>query len=71
MTIDIFHVPGIHTQQDAETITQAVNRIHGIRVIQVNLAQRSVRVEHDDQAGISEIIRAITRAGFNDVAVMA
>lgn len=71
MTIEIFHVPGIRTQQDAEAITQAVKRVTGIRTVQVNLAQHSVRVEHDDQAAVGEVIRAIKRAGFDDVAVMA
>jgi len=70
MTIEIFHVPGIHTQQDAEAITQAVKRVTGTRAVHVNLAQRSVRVEHNDQADVGEIIRAIKRAGFVDVAVM-
>jgi copper chaperone CopZ len=71
MTIEIFHVPGIRTQQDAEVVTQAVKRVTGTRTVQVNPAQRSVRVEHNDQADVGEIIRAIKRAGFADVAVMA
>jgi copper chaperone CopZ len=71
MTIEIFHVPGIRTQQDAEAITQAVKRVTGTRTVQINLAQCAVRVEHDNQADVSEIIRAIKRVGFADVAVMA
>ena len=71
MTIEIFHVPGLRTQQDTEAVTQAVKRVTGTRTVQINLAQCAVRVEHDDQADVSEIIRAIKRAGFADVAVMA
>ncbi len=70
MRIEIFHVPGIRTQQDTEVVMQAVKRVTGTHTVRVNLAQRSVQVEYADHAAIGEVIRAIKRAGFDDVAVM-
>lgn len=70
MTIELFHVPGLKTQQMVHLVTQEVTRVPGVSAVRVNPSDHSVRVEHDGSAGVGDLIRAIQRAGFDEVFVM-
>jgi copper chaperone CopZ len=45
--------------------------VTGVRQVQINMADKSVRVEHDGSATISDLIEAIKEAGYFEVSVLA
>jgi copper chaperone CopZ len=70
MTIEYLRVPALHTQQDSQTIQAAVQAVPGVWQVVVNLADQSVRVEHDGSAQVSTLIAAIRQAGYAEVFVL-
>ncbi len=70
MISDQFRVPGISCQHCVNAITRAVKALPGVRQVVVNLSDKSVRVEHDQQVTADDLIRAINDAGYDEVAVL-
>ncbi len=70
MITDQFRVPGISCQHCVNAITRAVNALPGVRQVVVNLSDKSVRVDHDQQVTADDLIRAINDAGYDEVAVL-
>ncbi len=68
--IEIFRVPGVSCDHCVRTIQQEVGALEGVRRVQVNLADKSVRVEHTGQTTVQQIIRAIDEAGYDEIAVL-
>ncbi len=71
MAIEQFYMPELSGQLAADTLVQDLRRINGVRAIQISLATHTLRVEHDGQVEVSTLIKAINRAGYVDVSVLA
>jgi copper chaperone len=69
-TVDQFLVPGVSSDHCVRAITKEVGAIQGVRLVVVNLEAKSVRVEHDGHVGTATLLRAIKRAGYDEVALL-
>lgn len=70
MTIEYMRVPALHTQQDSQAIQAEVQAVPGVWQVAVNLADQSVRVEHDGSTQVSALVAAIRQAGYAEVFVL-
>lgn len=70
MTIDQFRVPEMSCQHCINAITKEVSGLPGVKQVQINLADKSVRIEHDGKLQSTALIKAINDAGFDEVAVL-
>jgi copper ion binding protein len=70
MTIDQFRVPGMSCDHCVRAITEEVKGVPGVKQVAVNLADKSVRVDHTGEVGVGELIKAINEAGYEEVAVL-
>ena len=71
MTVEYLLVPGIAGNRDVQAITTALSALPGVLLVTVSLIDRRVRVEHTSSAGAEDLLRAISQAGFDQVAVLA
>ena len=71
MAIEQFRVPDVSCNHCVQAITREVSAVQGVRLVRVQLNDKSVRVEHDGRASISALVTAIKQAGFEDVSVLA
>lgn len=71
MTVEYLLVPSIASEHDVRTISAALAALPGVLLVMVSLIDRRVRVEHTGGASIEELIRAISQAGYDQVAVLA
>lgn len=71
MSIEQFRVPAISCQHCVNAITKEVQAVKGVNLVQINLDDKSVRVEHDGSVQVAMLIGAINEAGFDEVAVLA
>ncbi len=71
MVIDQFRVPAISCQHCVNAITKEVSAVPGVHAVQVNLNDKSVRVEHDENVNVATLLEAINEAGYDEVAVLA
>ena len=71
MTIEYLLVPSITSNHDVQTISAALGALPGVLLVTVSLIDRRVRVEHDGRTSVEELIRAISQAGYDQVAVLA
>lgn len=71
MTTDMFRVPGVSCDHCVRAITQEVSALPGVQQVVVDLADKSVRVNHEGKVGMKELIDAINEAGYDEVAVLA
>lgn len=69
--INQFRVPGMTNQSDMYVIRQALERLTGVVRVEANIAQQTVRVEHDDQVSVAILMNAIHSAGYHQLAVLA
>jgi copper chaperone CopZ len=70
MTLEILYVEKMRSRRDRWAITAALEALPGVRRVLANQADRTVRVERDDEASLAAIIRAVKDAGY-EVAVLA
>ena len=71
MTVDQFRVPEISCQHCVNAITKEVSALPGVSAVQVNINDKSVRVEHDANVSVATLIGAINEAGYDEVSVLA
>jgi copper chaperone len=71
MAVDQFRVPAVSCDHCVRAITQEVSALQGVQQVAVNLADKSVRVEHNGSVKTEELVRAINEAGYDEVAVLA
>ncbi|HNP72539.1 MAG TPA: heavy metal-associated domain-containing protein [Kouleothrix sp.] len=71
MAIEQLLVPEVSGDQSVRNISRTVNEVPGVRMVVVNLADKSVRIEHDGRANLETLIQAINDAGYEQVAVLA
>ena len=70
MTVQEFTVPEISCGHCVTAITNEVSALQGVRVVNVDLNTKLVRVEADDQVSTDAIVEAINEAGYDEVAVV-
>lgn len=70
MTLEILYVEKMRSRRDRWAITAALEGLPGVRRVLANQADRTVRVERDDDSSLAAIIKAVKDAGY-DVAVGA
>lgn len=70
MKIEQLRVAEMSCQHCVHAISQAVQAVPGVSKVQVNLDDKSVRVEHGDEVQLSTLIEAIKDAGYDEVAVL-
>jgi copper chaperone CopZ len=71
MTTDIFRVPAVSCEHCVRAITEEVSALPGVQQVVVDLADKSVRVNHEGKVGLDAVIQAIREAGYDEVAVLA
>ncbi|GAB4112822.1 MAG: heavy metal-associated domain-containing protein [Roseiflexaceae bacterium] len=70
MKTDQFQVPEMSCQHCVNSITKEVSAVPGVTAVKVNLADKTVRVEHAEHVAATTLIAAINEAGFEKVAVL-
>jgi len=71
MTVEYLLIPGIANNHDVQTISAALGALPGVLLVTVSLIDRRVRVEHTGRTSVDELIRALSAAGYAQVAVLA
>jgi len=71
MATEQFLVPQLSCQHCVNAVTKAVSKVQGVQNVQVNLSEKSVRVEHAGNVAVSALVAAINDAGYTDVSVLA
>ncbi len=71
MAVEYLLVPGVSGDHDVQVISKALGALPGVLLVTVSLVDRRVRVEHTGRTSVAELIRAISAAGYSQVAVLA
>ena len=71
MAVEQFRVEGVSCQHCVHAITKEVGALKGVQAVRVNLADKSVRVEHTGDVSVNTLVEAIKEAGYDEVAVLA
>jgi copper chaperone CopZ len=71
MAVEYLLVPSIASDRDVQTIRAALSALPGVILATVSLPNRRVRVEHTGQISVEQLVRALTAAGYAQVAVLA
>ena len=71
VAVEQFYVPNIMCEHCVKAINDEVAAVAGVHRVQINMADKSVRVEHDGSTTISDLIEAINEAGYFEVSVLA
>lgn len=70
MILEILRVERMRTRRDRWALAAAVEAVPGVRRVLANQADRTLRIEREDDSSLAAIIAAINAAGY-DVAVLA
>ena len=57
-------VQGMTCNHCKQSVNDALERVHGVSRVEVDLATGSVTVEHEDRVGIETLVQAIEDVGF-------
>jgi copper chaperone len=57
-------------QHCVNAITKEVSAVPGVATVAINLADKTVKVEHSEQVSAATLIEAINEAGYDEVAVL-
>lgn len=68
MTTEQFRVPDISCQHCVAAITTQVSALSGVKMVEVNLDDKRVTVEHAPEVTTAQIVAAINEAGYDEVA---
>jgi copper chaperone CopZ len=71
MFVEYLLVPGIASNHDVHAISKALGALPGVLLVTVSLSNRQVRVEHDSRTTAEALIRALSAAGYAQVAMLA
>jgi len=71
MAVEYLLVPSIASDHDIQVISAALGALPGVMLVTVSLIDRRVRVEHTGRTGVEQLVRALTAAGYAQVAVLA
>lgn len=70
MILEILRVERMRTRRDRWALAAAVEAVPGVRRVLANQADRTLRIEREDDSSLAAIIQAINDAGY-DAAVLA
>jgi copper ion binding protein len=70
MSTDQFRVPEMSCQHCVNAITKEVSAVPGVKLVSINLADKTVKVDHEASVAASTLIKAINEAGYDEVAVL-
>ena len=71
MTVEYLLIPSIASNYDVQAISAALGALPGVLLVTVSLVDRRVRVEHTNRTSVEELIRALSAAGYSQVAALA
>ena len=71
MTVEYLLIPSLTGDHDVQVISAALGALPGVLLVTVSRVDRRVRVEHTGRTSIEELIRALSAAGYAQVAVLA
>ncbi|MDQ2997799.1 MAG: heavy-metal-associated domain-containing protein [Chloroflexota bacterium] len=71
MAVEYLLIPSIASDHDVQVISAALGALPGVLLVTVSLIDRRVRVEHIGRTSIEQLVRALTAAGYTQVAVLA
>jgi copper chaperone CopZ len=71
MAVEYLLIPGVAGDHDVQVISASLGSLPGVLLVTVSLVDRCVRIEHTGRISVEELIRAISAAGYSQVAVLA
>jgi copper chaperone CopZ len=71
MAVEYLHIPSVASDHDVQVISAALGTLPGVLLVTVSLIDRRVRVEHTGRTTVEELIRALSAAGYSQVAILA
>jgi copper chaperone CopZ len=71
MAVEYLLVPSVSGDHDVQVISAALGALPGVLLVTVSLIDRQVRIEHTGRTSVAELIRAISAAGYSQVAILA
>ena len=71
MTVEYLLIPSLTGDHDVQVISATLGALPGVLLVTVSLVDRRVRVEHTGRSNMEELIRALSTAGYSQVAVLA
>lgn len=70
MSVDQFRVPEMSCQHCVNAITKEVKAVPGVQQVLINLADKTVKIEHAESVTAAVLIKAINEAGYDEVAAL-
>ncbi len=70
MKTDQFRVPEMSCQHCVNAITKEVSALQGVALVSINLAEKTVKVDHEPDVSVAALVSAINEAGYDEVAVL-
>lgn len=67
---EILRTPQLCTELERRHVSDALAALAGVRRVQINLADHTVRLERDERLGLDVILRALRDAGFTEIVVL-
>lgn len=64
MMLEILRVEGMRSEHDRRAVVAAVQATPGVRRAMANLADRTLRIEREDDTSLAAILTAIRAAGY-------
>ncbi len=64
MTRTILTIRGLHNRSSASNVARSLQSTKGVAGVAIDVPSRSACVEHDDQAGVQELISAVNQVGL-------
>ena len=71
MAVEYLLVPSIANDHDIRVISAALGALPGVLLVTVSLLDRRMRVEYTGRTSVEQLVRALTAAGYAQVAVLA
>lgn len=70
MIPEILRIPQLRAEPERRRLAEALAALAGVRHVQINLADQSVRFDRDERLGLDLILRAVRNAGFTEISVL-
>ena len=64
VTRTILTIRGLHNRASASKVARSLQSTKGVAGVAIDVPSRSACVEHDEQAGVRELISAVNQVGL-------
>jgi copper chaperone CopZ len=71
MAVEYLYIPSITSDHDVQVISAVLGALPGVLLVTVSVVDRRVRIEHTGRTSVEELIRALSAAGYSQVAILA